>query len=146
MNDPTLLQGDLASLQDWCSKWLLSLHPDKCKYMAIGKPANTDYNLVAHGITTGIESVECVKYIGIVADSKLEFDRHISEKINKANRIMGIIRRTFQTLDEKFLSSLYKSMVRCHLDYTSSVWSPFKLKYIDALENVQRRAIDSCPA
>ena len=31
-------------------------------------------------------------------------------------------------------------MVRCHLDYASSVWNPFKLKYIDALENVQRRA------
>ncbi len=35
--------------------------------MTIGKPANTDYNLVAHGITTGIENVECVKDIGIVS-------------------------------------------------------------------------------
>ncbi len=67
MDDQTLLQGYLASLQDWCSKWLLSLHPDKCKHMTIGKPANTDYNLVAHRITTGIENVECVKDIGIVS-------------------------------------------------------------------------------
>ncbi len=57
--DPTLLQGDLASLQDWCSKWRLSLHPDKYKHMTTAKSANTDYNLVAHGTTTGIKSVEC---------------------------------------------------------------------------------------
>ena len=79
VEDATLLQGDLASLQDWCSKWLLSLHPDKCKHITIGKPANTDYNLVAHGITTGIESVLWVKDIGIILDSKLDFHRHISE-------------------------------------------------------------------
>ncbi len=36
-------------------------------------------------------------------------------------------------------------MVRCHLDYTSSVWSPFKLKYIDVLENVQRQATRQLP-
>ena len=58
MKDLTLLQGDLASLQDWCSKWLPSLHPDKGKHMTIGKPANIKYNLVAQGITTGIESVQ----------------------------------------------------------------------------------------
>ncbi len=136
MEDPTLLQGDLASLQDWCSKWLLSLYQEKCKHMTIGKPANTYYNLVAHGITTGIESVDWVKDIGIILDSQLDFDWHIREKINKVNRIMGIITRAFLTLDNKTFHSLYKRVVRSHLDYASSVRSSFKLKYIDALENV----------
>ncbi len=79
--------------------------------MTIGKPANTDYNLLAHRITTSVKSVEWVKDIGITLDTKLYFDRHISENINKANCIMGIVRRTFLPLDDKTFHSLYKSMV-----------------------------------
>ena len=33
------------------------------------------------------------KDIGNVLDSKLKFDKHIAEKINKANWIVGIIKR-----------------------------------------------------
>ncbi len=59
---------------------------------------------------------------------------------------MGIIRRTFLSLDDKTFNSLYKSMVHCHLDYVSYVWSPLKLKYIDAVENVRRRATRQLPS
>ncbi len=46
---------------------------------------------------------------------------------------MGIIRGTFLTLDDETFNSLY------------SVWSPFKLKYIDTPENIQRRATRQLP-
>ena len=36
-------------------------------------------------------------------------------------------------------------MVRTHLDYTSSVWSPYKIKYIEMIENVQRRCTRQLP-
>ena len=34
----------------------------------------------------------------------------------------------------------YEALVRSHLEYGNSVWSPYKMKYIDAIERVQRRA------
>ena len=36
-------------------------------------------------------------------------------------------------------------MVRTHLDYASSVWSPQKIKYIEIIENVQRRCTRQLP-
>lgn len=36
-NDSDLLQEDLNALQDWTEKCLLRLHPEKCKYMRIGR-------------------------------------------------------------------------------------------------------------
>ena len=36
----------------------------------------------------------------VIIDKQLNFDEHLDEKMNKANRILGIIRRTFITLDE----------------------------------------------
>ena len=35
--DKEELQQDLEKLDDWSMKWLLKFHPQKCKYMTIGK-------------------------------------------------------------------------------------------------------------
>ena len=40
---------------------------------------------------------------------------------------------------------LYKALVRSHLDYATSIWSPYKQKYKDAIESVQRRATKQLP-
>ena len=40
---------------------------------------------------------------------------------------------------------LYKALVRCHFDYAASVWSPYLMKHIEAIENVQRRATKLIP-
>ena len=41
--------------------------------------------------------------------------------------------------------SLYKTLIRTHLDYPSSVWVPCKAKDIDVLQNVQRRCTYQLP-
>ena len=73
------------------------------------------------------------------------FDRHINEKVNKANSMFAMIRRSFDFLSESNFTFLYKALVRSHLDYASSVWSPYKIKHIEAIENVQRRATKQLP-
>ena len=51
---------------------------------------------------TIINKAETVKDIGVTFDSSLNFEAHMSEKIYKANSMMGIIRHTFEYLDEVF--------------------------------------------
>jgi len=80
------------------------------------------------------------KDIGLTIDRKLTFDDHIVEKVNKANSIMGIIRRTFDYLDQRSFRLLYISLVRPHLEYANQVWNPYLKKHINLLEKVQRRA------
>ena len=58
---------------------------------------------------------------------------------------MAVIRRSFTTLNQHNFVPLYKALVRSHLDYTISIWSPHKQKYKDAIENVQRRATKQLP-
>ena len=58
---------------------------------------------------------------------------------------MAVIRRSFTTLNQHNFVSLYKALVRSHLDYAISIWSPYKQKYKDAIENVQRRATKQLP-
>ena len=47
-----------------------------------------------------LENVESIKDLGVIFDSHLKFELHMSEKIDKAYSILGIIRRNFKFLDK----------------------------------------------
>ena len=62
------------------------------------------------------------KDISVISDFKLNFEHHIAGKINKANSILGVvIHHTFQYKDEKTLVTLYKSLLRLHLEFATQV-------------------------
>ena len=87
-----------------------------------------------------IEHVSVEKDLGVHIDEELSFEHHICIKARIANALMGKIRRTFTYLDGRTFKKLYTSMVRPHLEYGQSIWSPFLLKHIHLLERVQERA------
>ena len=72
-----------------------------------------------------LEVSACEKDIGVNVDQDLTFDTHIETKVNKANSIIGIIRRPFTYLDEEMFRLLFKALVRLHLEYAQSVWCPY---------------------
>ncbi len=141
--DCELLQEDLTKMFQWTHEWLLEFHPEKCVSMRVGKsnPPLYTYSLNNHDLKYS----SCEKDIGVHIDNKLKFDTHISLKINKANRIMGIIRRTFEYMDKDIFCKVFKGLVRPHLEYANQVWAPHHKKHIDAIENVQRRATKLVP-
>ncbi|KAK4324262.1 hypothetical protein Pmani_005102 [Petrolisthes manimaculis] len=97
------LQDDLTALKDRSNKWLLKFHPDKCKSMRIGKTEipSGDYVMEQRLTLTNSE-----KDLGVTIDKDLSFEKHISEKVNSANRIVGLIRRTISYLNEKVFRQL----------------------------------------
>ena len=60
--------------------------------------------------------------------------------IDKANGIIGIIRRSFCALYNTSFTLLCNAIVRPHLEYAATIWNPYKKGYIDNLEKEQRRA------
>ena len=60
--------------------------------------------------------------------------------VNKANQVLGLIRRTVGTDNTTTFSFLHKTLVRPLLEYAASVWNPYLVKDIHAIESVQRRA------
>ena len=148
--DNQALQCDLSALQEWSDTWLLKFHPDKCEVLSIGKDKRPAYpcHLETDGKHHPLKHVEQLKDLGIIMSTNLDFDKHISEKVNKANSMMGLIRRTFIFIDEENFMLLYKAFVRPHLEYGNAVWSPHKVEYITTqpLENVQRRATKLVPS
>ena len=142
-DDMEKLQRDLDCMRRWSEKWLLFFHPKKCKFMRLG---NYDERHNGYKMSEQLDEVSSEKDIGVVIDNKLSFSDHLAEKINKANRIVGLIRRTFVALDEEIFRCLYVALVRPHLEYANQIWAPYLVKGIEAVENVQRRASKLVPA
>ena len=59
---------------------------------------------------------------------------------NKANSVLGFIKRTVGPKNPQLFSKLYKSLIRPILEYCSPVWCPHLKKDLNTLEKVQRRA------
>jgi hypothetical protein len=143
-DDKEILQDDLAKLEEWSDKWLLKFHPEKCKHMKISKSKNEETNTYKL-LGQDIETVTQEKDIGVIIDSELTFENHLCEKVKKATSIFAVMRRTFKHLDTKSFLVIYKTLVRTHLDYASSVWAPYKMKYIEKIESVQKRVTKQFP-
>ena len=108
IDDVNILQEDLAKIIEWCQKWKLHLNVKKCKYMVIGRNILYKHNYYMNQFK--IENVEFEKDIGVIFDNELEFDRHITEKTNKAHSIYGMLRRTYTNTWMKKLLFRYSSL------------------------------------
>lgn len=138
-HDNEILQTDLDKLAAWESSWLMAFNPDKCNSMSVSKshtPTQTTYYLRGHPL----EIVESSKYLGITIDHKLHWKPHITNIANRANSVLGLLKRNLRNAPPSIKERAYNTLVRPHLEYCCSVWDPHQLYLAKNLEMVQRRA------
>ena len=94
---------------------------------------------------TTLEATSDEKDLGVTIDSDLKFQAHVSKAVNKASRMLGLVRATFTCIDETTLPKLFTSMVRPHLEYGNVIWSPRYRRESVEIEKIQRRATKLIP-
>ena len=140
------LQEDLDNLYNWSTDWLLKFHPEKCCTMRLGRCTEEHTYTMKGTDADGQENrhalamSEAEKDLGVVIDRKLTFKNHVAQATAKANRTLGVIRRSFDHLTDHTFVQLYKTLVRPMLEYGHSVWQPSHKTLQQDVEDVQRRA------
>jgi hypothetical protein len=94
----------------------------------------------SEGSVLVLDHLDSIKDLGVTFDTKLKFDKHIIEKVNKSYSVLGLIYRNFRNLLPDTFFMLYKTLVRSHIEYANCVWSPYRQMDIKKLEKVQMRA------
>ena len=125
--DTDSLQKDLDNLAEWSNTWKLGFNAKKCKSMHFGlKNENHNYTMVNcdTGERSIIQQVNEEVDLGVTFQSDLKFNKHINKCVNKANRMLGIIKINFTSLDKQMFLNLYKTLVRPYMEYATTVWSP----------------------
>ena len=87
-----------------------------------------------------LESSPAEKGLGVLVDEKLNMSQECALVAQKANGILGTIRRGVDSRDREGIVPLCSALVRPHLQYCIQVWGPHYKKDRELLERVQRRA------
>ena len=129
------LQEDLENLHHWSEKSQLPFNTGKCKVGHLGHN-NPCYQYRING--QKLQTVEEEKDLGVVIDNELKFHKHFAAVVKKANMKLGLIKKSFASLDETTVPILYTSLVRSHLEYGNLIWGPHYKADSFGVEKVQR--------
>ncbi|GAB0205929.1 cAMP-dependent protein kinase inhibitor alpha [Grus japonensis] len=125
------IQRDLDRLERWACANCMKFN--KCKVLHMGQ--SQPQIQARHRM----ESSPAEKDLGVLIDEKLNMSRQCVLAAQKANRVLGCIKRGVTSRSREGILPPYSALVRPHLEYCVHLWGPQYRRDMELLERVQRR-------
>ena len=88
-----------------------------------------------------VKTVDKVKLLGVIIDSKLKFDEHVKSLWLKANRNISALSRVAEIIDKQKCKSLYNSFVISNFRYSPLIWMFCGKTANNEINRVHKRAL-----
>lgn len=138
-DDCIKLQLDLDAITAWADDSKLYFNIKKCVSMTYTRSKNPiEFIYKIKGDV--LSSVKSIKDLGVVFDSKLTFSDHILQLSASCYKLLGfVIRSSKQFTKPEAMTSMFDCIIRSKLEYASAVWAPYQKKYVEMLEQIQKK-------
>ncbi|XP_063679210.1 uncharacterized protein LOC134814843 [Bolinopsis microptera] len=142
-----VLQDDLNSVVNWAKCNNMALHEDKFELLVHKHcPKNSlfDHPFAIQAQTYEVSNgnmlypTQTVKDLGVTVSADLSWTPHVNRIAERAGKVASWVLSAFKTRDKATMMTLYKSLVRSHLEYCCPLWNCSKNKDIQQLEGIQR--------
>ena len=122
-NSNSQVNSDLVKISKWAFQWKI-FNPDPNKKATevhfSNKHDKENYPPLQFN-SADVQIADSQKQLGLILDSKLNFNEHNESKITKCNKIIELMRKLSLILSRNSLLTIYKSFVRPNLDYTDII-------------------------
>ena len=137
------MNQELKKACDWFKINKLCLNVSKTNFMVFcAKNKQYDKNNLNIIIDNKpIIQVEKTKFLGVIVDSKLNWNLHIDYIAGKIAKNIGVITRARKVLGSKSLTGLYYTFIYPYLNYCCSVWGNASTNVISKLHLLQKRIV-----
>jgi len=86
-----------------------------------------------------LEQVDSEKDLGVFISDDMKTAKQCGQAYARANKMLGLLKRTIKYRDEDVMLRMYKALVRPHVEYCTPVWSPHCIRDRQLIEKVQHR-------
>ena len=141
-NFPSVLCHIVADIQSFAGTINMELNPSKCKDMIVDFlhfDANVFKSIVIGA--TCVETVSCLKLLGVYITSDLTWSVHCDHIIKKSNRRFHALRKLKKRVASHDVLLVYCTIIRPILEYASVVFANLPQSLSKDLEKFQRRAL-----
>ena len=138
----SLMNEEMIKMVDWLNLNKLSLNLKKTHFMLFSRK-NDNYKVTSKLLINNvvISQTEKTKFLGVIIDPHLTFQKHISYMKGKIARGIGCLRKSRPFVNEKTLKTLYNAMIYPHFTYCIEVWGNNYSKHLEPLMKLQNWAI-----
>ena len=137
-----------AQLRDLCKillKWVdsngLRLNLKKTKYIIFSRARSLELLSTLTKANLPIERLTESKFLGVIVDENLTWNRHIKTIQTKMARYIGLMYKLKSQLPLKVKIQIFHSFVQSHINYCSLVWGFSTKINIDSLFRTQKKCI-----
>ena len=135
--DTACLQTDLDAVYKWSVDNNMMFNSDKFELIRYtnnsSKVVQSESSYMSNDGSV-IEEKQHVRDLGVTLSNDATFTQHIMERCELVKSKIAWILRTFQSRHHVPMLTLWKTLVLCHLDYCSQLWSPNTVGSTQCLE------------
>ena len=149
-SDMQILQTDLNSVIQWSEQNNMRLHSKKFELIihranpnsiGLSKELPFLYTVSSYQLpdsSTLFETMD-LRDLGIQVSANGSWSNHINKIVDKAKGVSSWVCSVFKSRNKEVMITLFKSIVRSHLEYCCPVWNPQNKADIMKLEDVQKQ-------
>ena len=152
--DPQQLQealaDDLLRMTSWLKTNHLHINVRKTKLLLLARRGRAhELDRVRLSVNdVEIERQNNVKFLGVIIDSELNWEKHVAAVRRKCIGGLATVRRLRHTLPASLKARLYSALIQPHLDYCAVAWqecSKLQQRRIEQIQNYGMRQILTMP-
>lgn len=134
-------EDGITKIMQWLNTFKLTLNIAKTNYIAFSLTAANRPNfssLQLDDVNSELNEVDSTKYLGLIIDLHLKWDKHVTKLSNNIRRLILKFYTLREILSKKLLLTIYKSLVESLLRYGLLAWGALYNTSLRQLNVVQK--------